>query len=201
MPVKKTVAKVARTTYDELSDDVKAVMDRAVRIARKSYWCDRFDENAPAVFNVPANDVVDSDGFSCRGYNRQGFNAEGWNREGYNAEGYDERGFNKAGFDKEGYDRNGNNAEGLDRQGRDKYRYDVNGYDQDGYDNFGQRRRASRDWYTIQAAKPETEFHYDGRGTTRPKAKTTAAKKATPAKVVAAKTTVARARTPRKASF
>ncbi len=55
MPVaKKTAAakKVALTSYDDLTDEVKEIMDRAVRAARKNYWCDRFDEATPAKTTV-----------------------------------------------------------------------------------------------------------------------------------------------------
>ena len=172
-----TRKKSTLTSYDDLTAEVKTIMDRAVRVARTRYWCDRFSEAAPEIFNVAPTDVVDSDGFSCKGYNRQGFNAEGFNLEGYNTEGFSTNGFNKAGYDKDGYDRLGVNKDGVDRHGRDKYRYDTHGYDQDGYDSIGQRRRASRDWYTRHAARPETDFCYDQRGEKRPVKRTTATPK------------------------
>lgn len=187
MAVKK--ATTTLTTYDALGDEAKAIMDRAVRKARTSYWCDRFDEAAPAIFNVKPTDVVDSDGFSCRGYNREGFNKDGYNRDGYNAEGFNESGFDKNGYDKDGFDRLGVNKAGVDRQGRDKYRYDTSGYDQEGFDSTGQRARRTREWYAKQAAKPETDFVFDYYGNRRPAAP---AKKATVRKAATPKVPVAR---------
>lgn len=161
--------KTTLTSYDDLSPEIKAIMDRAVRTARNQYWCDRFKEYAPGIFGVSENDVVDSDGLSCKGYDREGYNKEGFHHAtGYNREGFDSGGYNKTGYDKDGYDRNGNNKAGLDRLGRDKYRYDANGFDQDGYDHTGNRRRASRDWYAKQAARPAEEFVFDYYGLKRP---------------------------------
>lgn len=174
-------------SYDALTQDVKDVMDRAVRAARKNFWCESFDSIAASVFNVSANDVVDSDGFSCKGYNRQGFNAEGWNRDGFNAEGFNKSGFNAKGFDKEGYDRYGLNKDGVDRKGRDKYRFDSEGFDQDGYDWYGSRRRANRDWYAKQAAKPDADFKFDEAGRPRPRPRTATTETTPPKKVTVAR--------------
>lgn len=155
--------------YDALPDEVKAVMDRAVRRSREQYWCDIFDRYAPAIFGVKQTHVIDSDGFSCRGLDKDGFNKQGFDQDGFNREGRNTAGFDKEGYDKDGYDRRGMNKDGVDRLGRDKYRYDREGFDQEGYDSMGSRRRASRDWYAAQAAKPETDFAHDGNGYPRPK--------------------------------
>ena len=168
-----TKSKTALVSYDDLSPEIKAIMDRAVRTARNQYWCDRFKEFAPGIFGVSENDVVDSDGLSCKGYDREGYNKEGFNREGWSREGFNTSGFNKAGYDKDGYDRFGLNKKGVDRLGRDKYRFDPEGFDQDGYDYSGQRRRASREWYTKQAARPEGDFVYDLYGHKRPPTRAT----------------------------
>lgn len=153
-----------------LSETTLAEMDRAVRYARKQGYCTEFDRIASVTFGVPANEVVDSDGFTCGGYNREGFNSEGWNREGYNAEGFNYDGWDKEGYNKEGYDRYGLNKDGVDVNGRDKYRFDYNSYDPEGYDYSGNRRRASRAWYEKQAEKPETDFRFDANGYERPAA-------------------------------
>lgn len=169
--------KTTLTSYDDLSPEIKAIMDRAVRTARNQYWCDRFKEFAPGIFGVSENDVVDSDGLSCKGYDRNGYNKDGFNLEGWNKEGFNSSGYNKSGYDKDGFDARGVNKAGLDRQGRDKYRYDTQGYDQEGYDSTGQRARKTREWYTKQAARPAEDFVYDYYGTKRPvPRKTTAAK-------------------------
>lgn len=174
-----TKSKTTVVSYDDLSPEIKAIMDRAVRTARNRYWCDRFSEEAPQIFNVDPKDVVDSDGLSCKGYDREGYNKEGFDRDGYNRDGYDTTGFNKLGYDKEGFDRFGVNKAGVDRNGRDKYRYDMYGYDQDGFDSTGQRRRATRDWYAKQAAKAAEEFIYDHRGDKRPVPRKTTTPKVT----------------------
>jgi len=165
-----TKTKTTLTTFDALSDDVKAVMDRAVRAARSHYWCSEFSRVAGTVFNVPDSDVVDSDGTNCSGFDREGFDKDGRNNRGYNRDGYNIDGWNKDGFNKDGFDRSGLNKDGVDANGRDKYRFDANGYDSEGYDWNGSRRRADRAWYASQAAKPETDFRYDGNAYERPKA-------------------------------
>jgi hypothetical protein len=175
-----TKSKTAVVSYDDLSPEIKAIMDRAVRTARNRYWCDRFSEEAPQIFNVKDTDVVDSDGLSCKGYDREGFNKDGYNRDGYNREGFSSGGYDKNGYDKDGFNAYGLNKQGTDRQGRDKYRYDVNGYDSEGYDYTGQRARRNRDWYTKQAARPAEDFEYDATMARRP-AKKTPAKTATKA--------------------
>lgn len=156
------------TGYDALSDDVKAVMDRAVRISREEGWCGEFSRIAARVFQVEINDVVDSAGFSCNGYNRAGYDESGFDRNGRDKDGYDYAGRDTNGRDREGYDRYGLNAEGLDRQGRDKYRFDANGYDSEGYDGAGNRARQTRQWYIDQAAKGDDQFKYDPHGYLRP---------------------------------
>lgn len=169
----KTEPKTKTTNYEDLSQELKDVMDRAVRRSREQYWCDIFDRFAPAIFGVPQTHVIDSDGLSCRGLDKDGYNKDGFDGDGYNREGRNSAGFNRDGFDVEGYDRHGMNRDGVDRQGRDKYRYDRFGYDLEGYDSSGTRRRASRDWYAKQAAKPETDFVYDAYCETRPAPKKT----------------------------
>lgn len=158
-------------TYTELSETTLAEMDRAVRYARKQGYCSSFDRIAAVTFGVPENEVVDSEGFSCGGYNREGFNSDGRNRDGYDKDGFNYDNRDKDGFDREGFDRYGLNKDGVDKDGRDKFRFDVNGYDPEGYDYTSNRRRASRDWYAKQAAKPETDFCYDANGYQRPAAK------------------------------
>jgi len=154
--------------YTQLSEEVAALMDRAVRAARQNSWCLEFSRIAGPIFGVPLNEVVDSDGLNCKGFNREGYNAEGWNVGGYNT-----RGYNREGYNAEGYDQYGFNAEGLDSEGRDKFKYDYNGYDAEGYDSYGERARRDRSWYAQQAERPATDFRYDSNGRERPKAKTT----------------------------
>lgn len=166
-----TSTKPKTINYEDLSDEVKEIMDRAVRKSREQYWCDIFDRVAPEIFGVPKTHVVDSDGFSCRGLDKDGFNKEGFDGYGYNREGRDAGGFDKDGYDTEGFNRRGMNKDGVDRQGRDKYRFDIHGWDQEGYDYNGTRKRASRDWYAQQAARPETDFVFDYNGTRRPEGK------------------------------
>lgn len=160
-------------TKADLGEEAQAIMDRAVRASREQYWCDIFDRFAGPIFGVAANEVVDSDGFSCRGYNAKGFNAKGFNRDGYNEAGFNSQGYNAKGYDSEGYDKLGFNAEGIHRDGGDRYRYDVDGYDPEGYDSTGRRYRGNRAWYTAQAAKPTEDFRYDQHGYPRPAEKKT----------------------------
>lgn len=137
-----------------ISDEAKAIMDRAVRAARANSWCDRFSMISAEVFGVPANMVVDSDGFNCEGRTADGFNLDGYHYQ--------------TGLDRDGFDKTGFNKAGKHRDGGDKYRYDDRGYDKEGYDYTGTRRRADRSWYAKQAARPDSDFIYDPNGRTRP---------------------------------
>jgi hypothetical protein len=155
-------------TFDQLTDEMRACMDRAVRAARDQGFCNDFSRIAAVTFGVATSDVRDSDGFTCDGYDRDGFNREGWDRNGYGRDGFSPSGYNREGYDKEGFNRDGLNKDGLDRNGRDKYRFDRNGLDQEGYDGNGRRHRADREWYAQQAARPAERFHYDRDGYNRP---------------------------------
>jgi hypothetical protein len=158
------------TTPVVLSEEIATLVDRAVRAARSNGWCEQFSQIAGPVFGIPANEVVDSDGFNCEGYDREGYDAKGFHRDtNLDREGYNTYGRDKDGRNREGFDQYGVNKEGLTADGRDQYRFDSDGYDIEGYAMNGQRSAANCDWYAKQAARPAEEFNYNSRWTTRPK--------------------------------
>lgn len=152
-----------------LAPEVADVMDRAVRSARDNNWCHEFSLIAGKVFGVPANEVVDNEGFNCKGYDVEGFDRDGRDQSGRDREGFNLAGYGRDGFNKDGWDRYGFNAEGLDKDGNDKYKYDRNGWDREGYNNNGWRREARREWYETQATRPAEDFCYDQNYNLRPK--------------------------------
>lgn len=163
------------TTKDgrPLTTEELASLDRGIVEARRRRVCEVFDEMAAIAFNIPVEHVLDANGLSCAGYDRDGFK-NGYNRDGYNRDGFSKSGYNEDGFDKEGYDRYGFNEDGFNKSGHDEYCYDQFGFDKEGYDRvYGDRRSAGREWYTEQAAKPDTEFCYNRRGQIRQKTTTT----------------------------
>lgn len=151
-----------------LTPEELTIMDLAVREARRLGYCEAFEDVATIAFNLPVEAIVDSDDRSCQGYDREGWDSKGYDRAGFNKEGRDVSGRDKKGYDVNGFDRYGLNKDGVDAQGRDRYRFDRNGWDREGYNYNGHRRPASRDWYTAQMARPETDFRFSADGYSRP---------------------------------
>jgi hypothetical protein len=138
--------------------------DAAVRVARKSSWCDEFRAHALRVIGAPHGPKVawrfdrtgkdtiharvefrDSDGIDCAGYDvngwlngygPDGFNREGLDKDGYNRDGLDANGWSKYRFDTRGRDKDGYDHRGLDTDG-----YDREGYSRDGYNRDGRNRQ------------------------------------------------------------
>jgi hypothetical protein len=142
-----------------------AIIDAAVREARRQGWCQEFERIMGTLFpsGPPDGSVeyVDSDGLSCRNLDR-----EGYDRNGRDAEGY-----NRAGVDAAGWTRDGWNADHTINRDSDEYRarfkYDARGYDRDGFDRYGQHRdtgltRAEHEAH--MARQDRTQYTFDENG-------------------------------------